>query len=408
MKRHRQSQQQQQRRQQQSLSSFLGKTTEAGLSNKRVRSGTTLDWSSKGGRTSRFVPCPLCQRSFPFHQITRHAANCTAEHRAVENSNSDSDSNNNNNSNNGAIGKSVDNVPTTQSKGKIESILSETLVVPSLNTATRNESGKEHAINDDIRDPPFASHRPLVPSPTEGPWWKRTKTRSSLTTQSATIDNPIHPTSEPIPGLFLYEDFLTKEEESSILSYLYDDPEGRSAWKMSRFNGEHAGQRWGVHCNLRDRRVGAAERPMPPFFLEILWPKLRRLPSMMGCCPNEGNAIEYRPGHYLTDHVDDRQLSKEPIANLSLAGDCRMTYTNTRRKDGDGNKHDDNVKEGKEQHKVLLRRRTLQVLTGRARYDYTHGIRSVDLLSPRRVSMTMRESPLTTSKQKRGIKMKKP
>jgi alkylated DNA repair dioxygenase AlkB len=51
-----------------------------------------------------------------------------------------------------------------------------------------------------------------------------------------------------------------------------------------------------------------------------------------------------------------------------------------------------------EEKRVLLRRRTLQVLTGKARYDYSHGICNEDLLSDRRVSITMRESPLTKNK----------
>jgi alkylated DNA repair dioxygenase AlkB len=102
---------------------------------------------------------------------------------------------------------------------------------------------------------------------------------------------------------------------------------------------------------------------------------------MNHCIPNEINAIEYRKvlGHSLVSHVDDRQKHKEPIANLSLAGDCYMTYTNVK---------DQTVRA----KKVLLPRRTLQVLTGRARYDYAHGIANADLLSDRRVSLTMRET----------------
>jgi hypothetical protein len=50
---------------------------------------------------------------------------------------------------------------------------------------------------------------------------------------------------------------------------------------------------------------------------------------------------------------------------------------------------------GKEEVKVLLKPRTLQVLTGEARYDYTHGISHGDLLDEERISVTMRMSPVT-------------
>ena len=34
-------------------------------------------------------------------------------------------------------------------------------------------------------------------------------------------------------------------------------------------------------------------------------------------------------------------------------------------------------------------------MTGRARYDFSHGISTSDIVSDRRVSVTMRESPLS-------------
>jgi hypothetical protein len=110
---------------------------------------------------------------------------------------------------------------------------------------------------------------------------------------------------------------------------------------------------------------------------------------MKGCVPNEANAIEYRrsQGHWLQSHVDDRKLSKEPIANISIIGNCYMTYTNQAM--------NRNVAASKE--RVWLPRRCLQILTGTARYDFAHGIDHADLVSDRRVSMTMRESPLTAS-----------
>jgi alkylated DNA repair dioxygenase AlkB len=123
--------------------------------------------------------------------------------------------------------------------------------------------------------------------------------------------------------------------------------------------------------------------------------KLNKLKPMSGCIPNEANAIEYRRklGHHLLSHVDDRQLSKEPIANLSLAGDCFMTYCNV------APHRNTAVKE----RRLLLKRRCLQVLTGKARYEFSHAIENADLISERRVSVTMRESPLSAGERKLAI-----
>lgn len=204
---------------------------------------------------------------------------------------------------------------------------------------------------------------------------------------SILIEPSIHCTEEPLPGLFIYEDFISEKEEQDILAYL--DRESSNPWKLSSFNGVHLGKRWGVHCNLRDKRVDAQQHPLPSFIQSVIMPKLLSLEPMKGCIPNESNAIDYRKidKHYLKSHVDDRQLSKEPIANISLAGDCMMTFRNVKKKLTQ--KHDS--------VKVLLKRRTLQILTGKARYDYSHGIECDDILSSRRISLTMRESPLTNT-----------
>lgn len=192
------------------------------------------------------------------------------------------------------------------------------------------------------------------------------------------------PTHEPIPGLFLYENFISEEEELKILDHL--DTEALP-FAPGRFNGKHLGKRWGVHCNLRDRRVDAPENPLPDFIQNLVLSKLQHIPLMKGCVPNEANAIDYhrKQGHWLKSHIDDRKLSKEPIANLSLAGDCYMIFRN------EATHRNIAVKE----QKVLLKRRCLQILTGKARYDFSHGIANQDLLADRRVSVTMRESPLT-------------
>jgi alkylated DNA repair dioxygenase AlkB len=291
---------------------------------------------------SKFAPCPLCQSLFPIHVLVSHAGAC-----------------------NGTVPR------VSSEQGKRE-----------------HNSSAQVAKSEDERDlkehPPEAPEDSTQDTKFAPPWWINRKPQPCL----HTIENPIGPSSEPIAGLHLYREFITEEEEQQILSELdgIAHPVSFLPWQFSRFNGRHLNKRWGVHCNLRDRRVGPAENSMPPFFCNILLPKLKRVLAMKSCTPNEANAIDYHrsKGDYLEDHVDDRQLSKEPIANLSLGGDCYMTFINQKTKLGSS-----------EPLRVMLPRRTLQVLTGNARYDYSHGIRNQDLLDDRRVSVTMRESPLS-------------
>jgi alkylated DNA repair protein alkB family protein 4 len=297
--------------------------------------------------TSRFETCPICNASFPLFLIESHADSCT-------------------------------------SGGATDAMKVERKTVPTVSPRPppkqANDAAAIQQADQDTARPTDSTLPPSNNTSLTIPWWKQAK-------QQLHIQNLIQPSSQPISGLYLFENFISPQEEAIILAELDGTcSEYRHEyipWKHGTFNGSSRGKRWGVHCNLREARVDPPLHGMPHFYTSILYPKLvQQIVQMQGCIPNEANAIDYRrkSNHWLSSHVDHRRLSKEPIANLSLAGDCYMTFTHTKTA---------------KQQKVLLKRRTLQVLTGKARYDYAHGIEHNDLLSERRVSVTMRESPLT-------------
>ena len=273
---------------------------------------------------SRFQKCPLCGKSLPLHRIESHAATCI-----------------------GIIQEDSDDSSlfpaSTKDKQAVKTLCQEGAKIQ---------------------------------------WNNILKSEKNCIINGNNVESRI---AQPIPGLFLFEEFVTKEEEEMIIQLL--DGERILKWKQSSFGGKHFGKKWGVDCSLRDRKVYAEQHPLPGPIQKIIQRVTAMDHVMKGCIPNEANAIDYRreKGDYLKSHVDDRQLSKEPIANLSLAGDCFMTYRLEK-------KNEQNLAVEK---KILLKRRMLQVLTGRARYDYSHGIKNEDLLSERRISVTMRESPLS-------------
>jgi alkylated DNA repair dioxygenase AlkB len=156
-------------------------------------------------------------------------------------------------------------------------------------------------------------------------------------------------------------------------------------WKSESHTGSHREKRYGMDHDLWSKEIRPPKYPVPNFIKDIVGPKLKRIDCFPNdCFPNDVNSIDYRrqAGDSLTAHVDDRKKHKEPIANLSLAGSCYMTYRNV------ASHRNTAVNE----QKVLLKPRCLQILTGKARYEYSHGIQNNDLLSDRRVSVTMRET----------------
>lgn len=330
--------------QQQHLPSFFGSTKKG---SKRTR-------TNHQDNSSRFGNCPLCNECFPMHVLFVHAETCQGT---------------------SIFDKHVDKCAELN---KGDAKISE-LDACNAYASVVEPMGKENVTN-------FVAGTREASSTLQPhrAWWK-------IPSQPFEIKDPIYPTSEPLSGLFLFKEFISEQEEAVIVAHL--DNASTNPWKHGDFNGPHFGKRWGVHCNLRDRRVGAATHVLPSFVTDLLVPRFRRLVAMKGMIPNEANAIDYRRklGHYLTHHVDDRSLSREPIANLSLVGDCYMVFRNEKGSADKGKKVS---------LPVLLERRTLQVLTGKARYEYSHGIACTDLLSDRRISVTMRESPISNEKRK--------
>mmetsp|Transcript_57298 Transcript_57298/g.63997 ORF Transcript_57298/g.63997 Transcript_57298/m.63997 type:complete len:391 (+) Transcript_57298:225-1397(+) len=363
-------------------------STNASSSSKRQRRSSTFSSSSNfraqnGG--SSFGICPICQSSIIWHNLESHASECNGNDgysgsnndslttRQTPPMNIDVDRQSNQQS------SSISTIPPILTKEKVNNIIP-IQIAPIFHFNSSSPSSSSSSSS----------------SRASGVGEILSKKKDGITVKQRHVQ--LRPnTFEPIPGLYIYEDFITEEEESMILHGI--DIVDTLPWKSARFNGKYIGKRWGVHCNLRDRRVDAPENPLPNIIQEIMLPKLERLlPTavMKGCIPNEANSIDYRRklGHYLKDHVDDRKLSKESIANVSLAGDCYMTFKNIA-------KHR-NI--AVPEQKVLLKRRCLQVITGKSRYDFTHGISNQDLLTDRRVSITMRDSPLTKSKSTTSAK----
>lgn len=198
-----------------------------------------------------------------------------------------------------------------------------------------------------------------------------------------------------IEGLYLISDFISEAEEESLIAALDADV---NPWRHSSFNGHCDTKTFGVKTEfgygadryVRERgndEVGC-DLPLytqfvidriatlPPLFLA----HNKKLHSILQSFQiNEFNANSYEKPrqHYLRAHVDDRQLSGVLLANLSLGSDVVMRYTHEK---------------SKEVVDVILPRRTLQLLSLSARYDWTHEIPNSLMENGRRVSITMRQS----------------
>ena len=214
-------------------------------------------------------------------------------------------------------------------------------------------------------------------------------------------------TVEELPGLFLIHDFITEDEENNIIEVL--DNNSLKTWKISTFNGMCFSKTYGVKTQfglpdelrlVRQNDASNGEQDMPPEF-SFLVDRLHHFVALNAqnmanelrdFRPNECNANSYfaAENHYLRPHFDDRTLSGPILMNLSLCGEARMTYA----KPLNASLPTNAIAHGAFGHTVSvpLPRRCLQLVTGAARWSYTHEIRKEDVLSPRRMSITWRQS----------------
>lgn len=200
------------------------------------------------------------------------------------------------------------------------------------------------------------------------------------------------PVNAGISGLYLFFDFITETEEMLLLSSL----DGCSnPWAHSSFNGHCDSKKYGVRT-VRNAMEKSVREPgeddyVIPKFVDFLIQRLKELPpafakinprlsaELSAFQVNEFNANSYvkRLGHNLKAHVDDRQLSGPLLANLSIGAEVTMRYQHEKTR---------------EIVDVQLPRRTLQLVTQTARYDYTHSIPNCLMEDSRRVSITMRQA----------------
>jgi alkylated DNA repair dioxygenase AlkB len=174
-----------------------------------------------------------------------------------------------------------------------------------------------------------------------------------------------------VPGLLLFENFITETEETQLLKYIDE-----SEWKDNR-QGTRKVQIYGPWHNSSYRIIPGKVSDHPQF-LKDLANKLydfvndinkSKLVNQNVC---EVYINEYLDKDSLQYHFDHPGTYDENIYGISLCNDAFMGFKNS-----------SNL------NKVLVPKRSLYVMSGESRYKYMHGI-DKGWITGRRVSITFR------------------
>lgn len=183
--------------------------------------------------------------------------------------------------------------------------------------------------------------------------------------------------SNRIPGLVILPEFLTREEEQELLAFFERDDGAQ--WKNTVKARQV--QHFGYEFSYETRRCDE-NQPLPamPTALDTL---TKNIPASIMDTPDQITVNEYKPGQGIAAHIDTHSAFTNAIASLSLDNEIVMEF-----------RHPDGRLES-----VLCQPRSLLVMTGASRYEWTHAIppRLFDVIDgervdrKRRVSITFRK-----------------
>ena len=207
--------------------------------------------------------------------------------------------------------------------------------------------------------------------------------RMTAATASNNVDNTSTSTlsrrsAPPIPGLFMDPRLLLPTDLAdsvlrACMSSFFADPEGAEINQVMLFG--------------RAGRDGGESTAFPPF-LNALLAAMSELLLRHSTLPRETHAMLfpppndrvprarqaivnlYHPGEGISPHVDLLNRFGDGIVGVSLGSGTSMRFARGKRNvevDGAGGGDDDH-------HEVWLPPRSVLVLTGDARYEWTHGI----------------------------------
>ncbi|KAJ0061887.1 hypothetical protein NL108_013748 [Boleophthalmus pectinirostris] len=189
-----------------------------------------------------------------------------------------------------------------------------------------------------------------------------------------------------LPGVFLWEDFLSAEEEAELVSHM-----DQSTWTLSQ-----SGRRKQVskmtaelHCHavaglwaqgeFKKKKVCVGHFSGLPASSRRLVERMHQEQALEDFSPVEQCNLDYRPerGAHIDPHLDDTWLWGERLVTVNMLSDTTLTLS--------FQQEEDELRVA-----VLMPRRSLLVLSGPVRHIWKHAIHRAHI-SQRRVCSTFRE-----------------
>uniref|UniRef100_A0A4W5JD00 AlkB homolog 4, lysine demthylase n=1 Tax=Hucho hucho TaxID=62062 RepID=A0A4W5JD00_9TELE len=183
--------------------------------------------------------------------------------------------------------------------------------------------------------------------------------------------------SFPFPGILLWNNFISEEEESELITDM-----DLNAWRESQ-SGRRK-QDFGPKVNFKKHKVRLGGfSGLPPISRKLVL-RMSQEPVLAGFQPVEQCNLDYHPqrGSAIDPHLDDSWLWGERLVTVNLLSDTTLTMSLEEGLSELG--------QGEVRVSVQLPCRSLVVVYGEARHRWKHAIHRHDI-HERRVCSTYRE-----------------
>lgn len=172
-----------------------------------------------------------------------------------------------------------------------------------------------------------------------------------------------------IPGLRYIPNFITQQHEDMIVADIDSRP-----WSEGL---KRRVQHYGYEYNYLRRQIDVSMKAAPLVPWMVAYSKLLVKKGIFLIEPDQVIMNEYEPGQGIFNHIDCPPCFKDNIISISLLSGCLMQFH-----------------KGKQKLGLYLEPRSLLLLSGEARYEWTHGIparkKDGDIPRSRRISATFR------------------
>ncbi|MCL4134497.1 UNVERIFIED_CONTAM: hypothetical protein GTU68_009819 [Idotea baltica] len=181
------------------------------------------------------------------------------------------------------------------------------------------------------------------------------------------------------PGLVLIEDFISSEEEiilSNLINWDENPSQPSEGSLLKHRQVRHFGYEFKYSSNSIDKSC-PLEHDLPDQVLPICQRLVDK--NLMLEFPDQLTVNRYLPGQGIPPHVDTHSSFTGEIASLSILGGvsmdfrCNREYADEEKRTSDANHH----------NSVYLPAKSICVMTGPARFSWTHGIcpRKTDIVA---------------------------